>query len=254
MRLKLLIEYDGSDYGGWQQQKNAKTIAGEILRVAGQIFPGVPLELHGAGRTDAGVHARGQVAHIDLPETLPLETLHGRMNDFLPADINLLKIEEVHARFHARHHAKARHYTYQISRRRDALNRRQVWWVKERLALALMGEAAAKLVGFHDFVSFSDEKPASPETAPDPARPNEKSTWVNLTHCGLVERDDLLLLEISGSHFLRKMVRRVVGNLVEVGTGKLSPAQMAAHLKTPSRVPAAHTAPPAGLFLTRVDY
>jgi tRNA pseudouridine38-40 synthase len=263
MRTKLLIEYDGTDYAGWQAQKNAKTISGEILRVAAQIFPGAALELYGAGRTDAGVHARGQVAHLDCPDSLSCEILRSRLNDFLPVDIHVLSVEPADPRFHARHHAKSRHYTYQISRRRDALNRRYVWWVKDALQVSRMREAAALLVGFHDFISFSDEKPGStpgeakqrvagPSAAP--AQPNEKSTLVKILRCEIVERDDLILVELVGSHFLRKMVRRIAGNLVEVGKGKIFPAQMAAWLKEPSRAPSEHTAPPTGLFLTRVEF
>lgn len=276
MRVKLLIEYDGTEYNGWQVQKQGKTIAGEITRVAGQIFPGAPLALYGAGRTDGGVHASGQVAHLDCPDSLAPETLRDRLNDFLPTDIHILKLEKADPRFHARHHATCRHYLYQISQRRDALNRRFVWWVKEPLNTAAMVAAARSFVGFHDFVSFSDEKVSvaakadgflMPWASPGEKRPAttapgnasgtgipEKSTWVNLTAFDVREVGDQIHFSISGSHFLRKMVRRLVGNVVEVGRGKLTPEALTLALNTASKAPAEYTAPPQGLFLTGIDY
>src|SRR5687768_194380 len=120
MRFKLTIEYAGTRYSGWQVQKNAKTVQGEIERALRDATPTREFELYGSGRTDAGVHALAQVAHLDIDTTLPPDALRRRINDALPSDINILEIETVRHRFHARHDAVARSYIYQVSRRRTA--------------------------------------------------------------------------------------------------------------------------------------
>ena len=140
--LKLTIEYAGTRYSGWQIQKNAKTVQGEIERAITAATGERDFELYGSGRTDAGVHALAQVAHLDIHSTLPPETLRRRINDELPADINILLAEKVRHKFHARHDAIGRTYIYQVSRRRTAFAKPFVWWVKEDLDLARMREAA----------------------------------------------------------------------------------------------------------------
>ncbi len=242
MRYKLLIEYDGTRYAGWQLQKHEKTVQGELIRVSIQVFNDENIEVYGAGRTDAGVHARGQVAHLEAPGRVPPDILRQKLNDLLPMDINILAIEPADARFHARHHAKQRHYVYQISKRRDAFEKKHIWWIKDRLDVERMRAAARLFVGFHDFASFGDEKPG------------EKSTQVELTRCAIRETDDRIFIEISGSHFLWKMVRRMVGLLVEVGRGAMKPDVVGFFLENYSREPAKLTAPPSGLFLERIDY
>jgi tRNA pseudouridine38-40 synthase len=242
MRLKLTIEYAGTRYSGWQIQKNAKTIQGELERAVTDATGTRPLELYGSGRTDAGVHALAQVAHLDIDTTIPPEMLRRRINDALPADINLLRIERVRHRFHARHDAVARRYVYHIARRRTAFAKAYVWWVKEDLDLAAMRAAAARFVGMHDFQSFTDDDA------------QEKSTTVLLESCQVREEDDLVLIAIEGSHFLWKMVRRLVGVLVEIGRGSLTADAAAEMLTNPSALPARLTAPASGLFLERVFY
>jgi tRNA pseudouridine38-40 synthase len=248
VRLKLTIEYAGTRYSGWQIQKNARTVQGELERAIREAIHDAiprdprPLELYGSGRTDAGVHALGQVAHLDADTTLPPETLRRRINDALPADINILRVEHVRHRFHARHDAVARRYIYQISRRRTALAKAYVWWVKDALDLAAMRDLAARFVGMHDFRSFSDDDA------------DEKSTAVLLERCDVLEDGELILVCIEGSHFLWKMVRRIVGILVEVGRGGLTADAAAGMLSNPSPLPARVTAPASGLFLERVFY
>lgn len=248
MRLKLTIEYAGTRYSGWQIQKNARTIQGELERAVKEAVreatrPGTrPLELHGSGRTDAGVHALAQVAHLDVDTTLPPETLRQRINDALPSDINVLRIERVRHRFHARHDAVARRYVYQLARRRTAFAKAYVWWVKEDLDLGTMRDAAARFVGMHDFESFSDDDR------------EEKSTDVLLERCDVLEDGDVILVVVEGSHFLWKMVRRLVGVLVEVGRGGLTPTDAVGLLTSRSPLPARLTAPASGLFLGRVYY
>src|SRR3954465_13213309 len=167
-RFKLTIEYAGTRYSGWQIQKNAQTVQGEIDRAVRTITARNDFELYGSGRTDAGVHAVGQVAHLDVSTNLPPETLKRRLNDELPADINVLAATQVPHRFHARHHAVARRYLYQIARRRTAFATACVWWVKEPLDVPRMRDAARGFVGMRDFRSFAvpqarehDEPPAS---------------------------------------------------------------------------------------------
>jgi tRNA pseudouridine38-40 synthase len=242
MKLKLTIEYAGTRYSGWQIQKNARTVQGEIERAVRDATASDDFELYGSGRTDAGVHALRQVAHLDVHTTLPPETLRRRINDALPTDIVILRVEPVRHRFHARHDAVGRSYLYHVSRRRTAFAKPFVWWVKEDLDLALMRDAARRLVGFHDFQAFSDDEPSA------------KSTEVLLDLIDIHEDDDLILIHLEGSHFLWKMARRIVGVLVEVGRGGMTPEAAAALLESPSPVVARLTAPASGLFLERVYY
>ncbi len=241
-RYRLTIEYAGTRYSGWQIQKNAKTVQGELHRALGQALGKAPFETYGSGRTDAGVHALGQVAHVDTPATLPPATLVARLNDALPADINVLDAERVAARFHARHSAVARSYVYQIAKRRTAFAKPFVWWVRDDLDVARMRDAAAGLTGFGDFRAFTDDDP------------EEKSTRVLVDAIDIVETDALILVRVVGSHFLWKMVRRIVGVLVEVGRGGLRPDEPAKLLSGDSDLPPKLTAPASGLFLERVFY
>jgi tRNA pseudouridine38-40 synthase len=242
MRLKLTIEYAGTRYSGWQIQKNARTVQGEIERAVREATGLPEFELYGSGRTDAGVHAMAQVAHLDLQTNAPPEALRRRINDALPSDINILRAEKVRHKFHARHDAKGRSYIYNVSRRRTAFAKPFVWWVKEDLDIEQMRAAAAQFVGLHDFQSFSDDDP------------EEKSTQVLVDSLEIYEDGDLILMHIEGSHFIWKMVRRVVGVIVEVGRGGLTAAAAAAMLTERSELPARLTAPASGLFLERVYY
>lgn len=242
MRFKLTIEYAGTRYSGWQVQKNARTVQGEIERAIVSATGLREFELYGSGRTDAGVHALAQVAHLDLTTNIPPEALLRRINDELPADINILRVQKVRHTFHARHSARGRSYVYQIARRRTALAKPYVWWVKEDLDVARMREAASPLVGFHDFQSFSNDDPT------------EKSTDVRLDRLDLTEAGALVIVRVEGTHFIWKMVRRLVGVLVEVGRGGLAAKEVAALLSTPSALPARLTAPASGLFLEQVRY
>jgi tRNA pseudouridine38-40 synthase len=242
-RFKLLIEYNGSRYSGWQIQKNARTVQGEIDRAIRESTRRREFELYGAGRTDAGVHALAQVAHLELYTDLRPEALRRAVNEALPADIHIRAIEKVPHRFHARHDAVSRSYLYQISRRRTAFAKPLVWWVREPLDIARMRDAAAAFVGMKNFESF---------TADDPA---DKSTLVLVDALEIAEAGALVLVRIQGSHFLWKMVRRMVGVLVAIGRGDLEPGDAARLLGDQSAgAPAALAAPAAGLFLESVMY
>jgi tRNA pseudouridine38-40 synthase len=242
MRLKLTIEYAGTRYSGWQIQKNARTVQGAIEAAIHEATDAREFELYGSGRTDAGVHALAQVAHLDLDTTIPPDVLRRRINDALPSDIVVRSIEKVRRRFHARHDAVGRSYLYHVARRRTAFAKPYVWWVKDDLDLARMRDAARRFVGFHDFQAFSDDDPA------------DRSTDVLVDTLDVHEDDDLILFHVEGSHFLWKMVRRLVGVLVAVGRGKMAADQAAALLQAPSETVAHLTAPASGLFLERVYY
>lgn len=273
--LKLTLEYDGTRYSGWQQQANARTIAGELI-VAAEDFFGRAVEIGGAGRTDAGVHAMAQVAHVKFPrwgaspaavrdrlsKLKPQEIIYG-LNDRLPADINVLIAEDAAPNFHARHDAVQRSYIYQISTRRTAFNKKFVWWVKDRLNVQAMNDAAELIVGRHDFTGFSERD----------IRRVDEPTIVVVKEAGFAVEDHLVIFRISASHFLWKMVRRLVGSLVEVGRGNAGVEEfrrLIEHSKRPEPKarakagakllvkakldPARVTAPPSGLFLEQVEY
>jgi tRNA pseudouridine38-40 synthase len=241
-RFKMVLEYAGTRYSGWQIQKNARTVQGELRQAVSEVTRKSDFEIYGSGRTDAGVHALGQVAHLDVEtRTAPL-ALRQALNDILPSDIHILSLVRANARFHARHDAVSRSYLYQISRRRTAFGKPYVWWVKDELSLPRMSAAARLFRGMNDYRSFTDQKV------------EDGSTKVLLHEVEVVEADALILIRIVGSHFLWKMVRRVVGVLAEVGRGALSEPEVKGLLSRKSRAPAALTAPPSGLFLERVFY
>jgi tRNA pseudouridine38-40 synthase len=237
-RFKLLIEYAGTRYSGWQIQKNARTVQGEIDRAIREALRPREFELYGSGRTDAGVHALAQVAHLDIYTSATSEQLRRKINDELPADINIIAVDKVPHRFHARHDAVARSYLYQISRRRTAFGKPFVWWIKEPLDLGAMREAAALFVGMKDFRGFTDDDVAG------------KSTVVHVEALEIAESGPLLLIRVRGSHFIWKMVRRIVGVLAAVGRREVKPRDVHA----PDLDVAALTAPAAGLFLEGVYY
>lgn len=241
-RFKLTIEYAGTRYSGWQIQANARTVQGEIERAVRTAAGAVPFELYGAGRTDAGVHALAQVAHLQLDTRTAPEVLQSRINDELPADINVLSLTRAPQRFHARHDAVARSYLYQVSTRRTAFAKPYVWWVREDLRLERMREVAALFAGMHDFRSFTA---ADADTSP---------TRVQVEQVVVAPHGPLLLVRIVGSHFLWRMVRRLVGVMVASGRGELKPEAIGRMLGGESDIPAAMTAPASGLFLERVYY
>jgi tRNA pseudouridine38-40 synthase len=242
-RFKLTVEYAGTRYSGWQIQKNARTVQGEIDRAVRTVTGRTDFELGGSGRTDAGVHALAQVAHLDVSTTLSPVLLRQRLNDELPADINVLLASIVPHRFHARHDAVARRYLYQIATRRTAFAKPFVWWIKDRLDTARMREAAQAFVGMRDFEAFA----AKDEDAPT-------STLVLVDRVEVVADGALLLVSVEGSHFLWKMVRRMAGVLAGIGRGDLETTDAARLLTSRSDLPARLTAPPSGLFLERVYY
>lgn len=241
-RFKFYIEYDGSRYSGWQIQKNAKTIHGKIDEALRMIFPHKEFEFYGAGRTDAGVHALCQIAHLEVSSSLSPDILKMKINDLLPHDINIIHIEKTSSNFHARHHADKRSYIYQISKRRTAFGKNYVWWIRDELDINRMKKAAAEFIGMHDFSSFTNDDPT------------EKSPKVLISDVSIKEEDDLIVIRIVGSHFLWKMVRRIVGVLVEVGRNNYSLKDVKNFLTVSTKNAAKFTAPPSGLYLEKVYY
>ncbi len=241
-RFKIYLEYDGTRYSGWQKQNNAKTIQGTLIKAAEEIFPKLKLDIQGSGRTDSGVHALCQIAHLEVKTMLAPEIIKMKFNDLIPHDINILEIEKTHPQFHSRHDAVSRSYIYQISKRRTAFGKNYVWWIKDKLNFKAMESASKEFLGMNDFSSFADEDK------------EEKSTKVLIENVELKEIGDLILIRISGSHFLWKMVRRMVGTLVEIGRGKMKSEDLKFFLTNKSNIPAKYTAPPSGLFLEKINY
>ena len=239
---KIILEYDGTNYSGWQTQKNAKSIQGTLIGTAQNVL-GAPVEIQGAGRTDTGVHALAQVAHLKTSRKINTETLRIVLNDNLPASINVLQIENAPPRFHARHNALGRSYLYLIAKRRTAFGKRYVWWVKDKLDLGKMQKSLGIFQGFHNFISFADKR-----------MDKDTSTQVDIEGVQLREFDDIIALRVIGSHFLWKMVRRIVGITVEAGRGNFTVSDIGKMLSSYSESPARFTAPPSGLYLEKVLY
>ena len=241
-RFKLTIEYDGTAYKGWQINKGESTVQGKLIEACETVFGTQKLEFYGAGRTDAGVHATGQVAHLEVETSLKPQQIQFKINDLLPATINILKIETSQARFHARHHATARSYIYVISQRRSALFKKNVWWIKDSLDIDAMRKASKPFVGLHDFRSFGR------------STKQDESTKVEIQHIGVHQQGSAIVIHIIGSHFLWNQVRRMVGVLVEVGRGKMNSSHIHSFLKEESERPSQLTASPSGLYLDHVYY
>src|SRR5688572_4237876 len=236
---RLTLEYEGTRYSGWQAQGNTqKTIQGHLLRAAGDVLGEV--DIGGAGRTDAGVHASGQVAHLRTRKAVDPLQLTRKVNDLLPHDISILNAVRARDNFHARHDAESRVYLYQIATRRTAFAKPFVWWIKDRLDVAAMQEAASAIAGRHDFSAFTDKR-----------LKEEDSRIVVVERCELVRAGDLILLRIAASHFLWKMVRKLTSFLVEVGRGNERSLTGRLGAKGVAWQP---TAPPSGLFLEAIVY
>jgi len=244
--LRARLEYDGTRYRGWQSQVNARTVQGVLYEAVREVL-GDGTKIFGAGRTDAGVHALGQVAslHPARPLSGSLGTLRRAINDKLPFDVNVLDLQEAPRGFHARHDALLRIYRYRIARRRTAFGKPFVYWVKDRLDVNAMERAAQRFVGRRDFASFCDNAEG------------HDSTLVEVSYARVFEAEaapDLILFRIAASHYLWKMVRRLAGVLIEVGTGRLAEDDVERLFAERSPRIAETTAPPSGLFLESVVY
>jgi tRNA pseudouridine38-40 synthase len=261
---KLTLSYDGTTFRGWQVQPGRSTVQG-TLAAALEYITGERLLPQGSGRTDAGVHALGQVASFALAAPLPPANLVRALNRSLPQSIRVLSAEIVPASFHARHSAVRKTYEYRIFERRTQMGSENsavericspfvapfAWACRWPLQLEPMEQAAAMLCGTHDFTSFGASDPDLAQRDKTSARPNPVKT----IFASRVSREvDLLRYRVTGSGFLHHMVRNIVGTLVDVGRGSLSPAELPRILAARDRSAAGPTAPAQGLFLVQVEY
>ena len=244
MNYKLLLQYDGTKLNGWQKQGNTdNTIQGKLEAILEKMY-GMYVEIHGSGRTDAGVHALGQVANFRAPEMFSLDEILNTLNEYLSKDIRVLSVEEVDERFHARLTAKGKTYEYRIDNGKIANVFQRKFTMREEnpLDLDAMRAAAVQFLGTHDFKTFCANKKM------------KKSTVRTITSIEIKEMDGIVSIRYTGNGFLYNMVRILTGTLIEVGRGKRKPAEMADVIHAKDRGAAGFTAPAQGLFLVEVDY
>lgn len=240
-RYKLTIEYDGTNFSGWQIQPDARTVEEEIEKAMSKILQ-ERVDIIGQGRTDAGVHALSQVAHVDLPDSIGLEKFLSGVNGLTGEEIYIRSAEEVHADFHARFDASSREYEYRILKYQSPLRNRTAWWPGRNVDFNRMEECVKLLIGKFDFSGFS--------------KFNEENftTLCTILNTELEEQREEIIFRISANRFLRNMVRRLVGTMVEVGKGKLTVDDFREKLENPEAEVKTFTAPAKGLVLTKVFY
>lgn len=241
---KIRIQYDGTRYKGWQVQNSTdQTIQGKLQAVLEQLA-GHPVEVIGSGRTDAGVHAIGQVANFHIENNYSQEEILEYLNRYLPMDIAVLSIEEVPERFHSRFSAIQKTYIYRIhtSSIPDVFERKCKYTYTEKLDISRMKAAAALLIGTHDFMAFCGNKKM------------KKSTVRTIMAIEIKEKENELMIAYTGDGFLQQMIRIMTGTLIEVGTGRKEPEDMIKILESKDRSKAGYTVPAEGLALYEVIY
>lgn len=243
-RLKCVIAYDGTHFEGYQRQPEKRTIQGEIEKVLMKMHKGEMIPIFASGRTDAHVHAKGQVIHFDSPLEIPEDRWKIALNTLLPPDIVVVTTEEVPSDFHARFSVKGKEYHYYISLKkdRDPFTRNYYYHFPYPLHFQKMEKAAKYLVGTYDFTSFCSAK----TEVKDRIRTIESLT--------LIQEGDQLIIKIKGTGFLYNMVRIIVGTLLEVGTGKRAPEEIPQIIEAKDRMQAGKTVPGHGLYLYKVYY
>ncbi|MBN2013050.1 tRNA pseudouridine(38-40) synthase TruA [candidate division KSB1 bacterium] len=239
--IKLILEYDGTDFCGWQLQPSERTVQGELERALSTIFK-QEIRTIAAGRTDSGVHARGQVANFPLDTSMPLAQIRAALNGTLAKDMRIMDIAEVDPAFNARFDAIKREYCYRIARKEKALERHYTWYVGYHLDVEKIRSASTRLVGIHDFRSFCR------------ANANVNHYRCTVEIADWTETGHILSLRIIANRFLHSMVRTIVGTMIEVGRGKWSPEFIQEILDAQNRHFAGPTAPARGLCLERVYY
>jgi len=240
-RFRMLIEYDGSDYYGWQIQADGKTVQGQIQNALEVVFKN-PCVLVGAGRTDTGVHACGQVAHFDLDQNPDLNRLKRSLNGILDQDIRIKEIRKTEDDFHARFSATWREYKYKIATQPLALIRNQVWFYTGTLNLDSMNLACKHILGHHNFKSFCR------------AISEVDNHFCTIKSASWRKKNDLIIFDIKANRFLHGMVRTLVGTMVDVGREKISIDKFIEILKSEKRENASQSAPAKGLILVKIFY
>ena len=246
-KLKLTIAYDGTGYEGWQVQKTGRGVQQVVEEAIQEIFQ-AHYRVHGSSRTDTGVHARGMIAHVEIPSgklRMPMEKIPLALNAKLPPDVRIMDVRIARANFHARFDAKGKQYRYLVFNHHahDPLLRMQAWHVPKDLDIGAMRRAAQSILGKRDFAAFANNRNYEME-----------STVRTLTRCEVRKRGPLLTFIIEGDGFLYKMCRGIVGTLIQVGQGKINAEDVPGILETRNRSMAGMTAPAHGLVLWKVYY
>ena len=242
--IKLTIEYDGKDFNGWQKQPNKLNIQGEIEQVISSITGEENIELNASGRTDAGVHALGQVANFKTNSKIPIEKMAIAINSRLKKSILIKKAEEVEQRFHSRYNCKRKTYRYVINNSEcgTAIYRNLEYHVPQKLNVSKMKQAAEYFIGEHDFKGFKASETSS------------KSSVRIIYQAEVKEENEKIYIELTGNCFLDNMVRIIAGTLVDVGLGKIEIEEIEEIIKSGDRTKAGKTLPPQGLYLVKVEY
>ena len=243
MRVKVILEYDGKGYSGWQRQENSNSVQSEVEKALFKLT-GKEITVHGAGRTDADVHALGQVFHFDTDDVIPAERYAAALNTKLPWDIRAISSELVDDEFHSRFDKNTKHYMYKIINRRRpiAVDRHRAWHVVHKLDVDLMLEGAKHFLGTHDFAGFMA------------AHSDVEDTVRTILRLDISQSGEEITLDIEGDGFLRNMVRIITGTLADVGRGKIKPEDVPGIIASLDRDRAGMTAPGHGLYLVEVKY
>ena len=239
--MRLVVEYDGSDFCGWQRQPKVRTVEGELIRALAGLL-GCEPEIIAAGRTDSGVHALGQVMNFSAVTSMEPSEIMNAANSLLPADVRVIEAGEVPLEFNARFDARQRVYRYEISTRPTSVWRRHRWYVKYQLDPGAMAEAVRPLEGSHDFSAYT-------------CRDEERSPWIEMKRATVEQTGHhRIRIGFAADRFLRRMVRLLTGTVVEVGRRKLEPSAVYDILSSQDRTRAGPCAPPHGLYLVEVEY
>jgi len=240
LRYKLTVSYDGTNYHGFQSQINGNSIEAELNKALTKLIH-KPVKVVGSGRTDKGVHAKGQVVHFDSPLNIPAYNYLSAINSFLPNDIKAVEIEKVDKDFHARHSAVKKTYQYVIGREYNLFNRNHEAYIKYPLDIDLMNQATKKFIGTHDFKGFSGYV-------------KDKPTIKEIYEATLEVKEDQIYLTFTGNGFLKYMVRRMVGTIIEIGLKRIALDVIDEIFSTQNSSLCGKTASPEGLYLIKVYY
>ena len=241
-RYKIIIQYDGSFFNGWQVQKEQKTVQGEIENALKKISGyDIRIPVHGSGRTDAGVHAKGQVAHFDMKTKLGIDKLHNAINANISNYCKVMKVKKVNNDFHSRFDAKRRFYSYQIYNGESLLYKNQAW-LKKNVDIKKLNLISKTILGKHDFLSFSK------------FRPNQLNTECEIYTSKWISNEKMVIYNIVGNRFLHHMVRYLVGTIIKVAEGFYDIEKFKSLLSEPRKDVQIHKAPANGLILTKVEY